>query len=126
LQLVCLRQQRSFSAPKGKINQNEQKICKTNPILEMPKMNVSPYPIITMNKKLRTMNSLKRTQTNPILSALVADKIAPLFRMSFILRGLVPPVSAKRSEDGSQRKRFMLTSPGKFSKKYRIYGSVAQ
>jgi hypothetical protein len=47
------------------------------------------------------MNSLKRTQTNPILSAF-ADKIAPLFRMSFILRG---PVRRSFSEDGSVAER---------------------
>ena len=60
---------------------------------------------MTNNNEQRTMNSQKQTQTKPILSAytadkivpsavegpiismVFADKIAPLFRMPFILRG---------------------------------------
>src|SRR4030042_446845 len=33
----------------------------------MPKMIINPVNIMTNNNELRTMNSLKRTQTNPIL-----------------------------------------------------------
>ena len=52
------------------------KICETNPIFKTPKMIVTLVTATTTNKKQRTMNYLKRTQTNPILSAYVADKIA--------------------------------------------------
>jgi hypothetical protein len=52
------------------------KLCETNPIFRMPKMLVSAVVTITTNKKLRTMNSLKRTQTKPILPAYMAGKIA--------------------------------------------------
>jgi hypothetical protein len=52
----------------------------------MPKMLTTAVAAITNNNEPRTMNYLKRTQTNPILPAF-AGKIAPLFRMSFILMG---------------------------------------
>ncbi|MDD5064244.1 MAG: hypothetical protein PHQ35_05745 [Phycisphaerae bacterium] len=56
----------------------------------------------------------------------MADKIALSFAEGPVATNLVPPVSAKRSEDASLRKRFMLTFAGKFSKKYHRLGSVAQ
>jgi hypothetical protein len=43
----------------------------------MPEMSLTPYSTITNNNEQRTMNSLKQTQTKPILPALVAGKIAP-------------------------------------------------
>jgi hypothetical protein len=42
----------------------------------MPKMLVSSIISMTNNNELRTMNYLKRTQTNPILPALGAGRIA--------------------------------------------------
>ena len=45
------------------------KKCETNPISEKLKMNLTPCSTMTNNKKQRTMNYSKRTQTNPILSA---------------------------------------------------------
>jgi hypothetical protein len=42
----------------------------------MPEMSLTPYSTITNNNEQRTMNSLKQTQTKPILPALVAGKIA--------------------------------------------------
>jgi hypothetical protein len=42
----------------------------------MPKMSLTPYSTMTNNNEQRTMNSSKQSQTKPILSALVADKIA--------------------------------------------------
>jgi len=45
------------------------KLCETNPISEKLKMNLTPCSTMTNNKKQRTMNYSKRTQTNPILSA---------------------------------------------------------
>ncbi len=48
------------------MNNKQIKLCETNPIFKTSEMNVSPYSIITMNKKQRTMNYQKRTQTNPI------------------------------------------------------------
>jgi hypothetical protein len=47
------------------------KLCETNPISKMPKMLVSDVMATTNNKKLRTMNYSKRTQTNPIYGELV-------------------------------------------------------
>jgi hypothetical protein len=44
------------------------KLCQTKPISKMPKMIVSAVMTMTTNKKLRTTNYLKQTQTNPIQS----------------------------------------------------------
>ena len=51
---------------------------------------------MSYNEKCELDTWSKRTQTNPILPA-SAGKIAPLFRMSFILRG---PVFRSFSEGG--------------------------
>jgi hypothetical protein len=45
------------------------KLCKTNPISERPKMVVTAVITMTNNNEQRTMNYLKQTQSNPILSA---------------------------------------------------------
>ena len=58
-------------------NHFQTKLCKTKPISETPKMLVSAVVTMITNKKQRTMNCLKQSQTKPILSALVADKIVP-------------------------------------------------
>ncbi len=44
------------------------KLCETNPISEMPKMAVTLVITMTNDKKQRTMNYSKQTQSNPILS----------------------------------------------------------
>jgi hypothetical protein len=44
---------------------------------------------INYNEKSKLDTWSKQTQTKPILLSLTAGKIAPLFRMSFILRGPV-------------------------------------
>jgi hypothetical protein len=62
------------------------KLCKTKPISEKPKMNLTPCLTMTNNKKQRTTNYSKQSQTKPILPA-IAGKIAPLLRMPFILMG---------------------------------------
>jgi hypothetical protein len=71
----------------------------------MPKMNITPYLTITNNYEQRTMNFQKQSQTKPILSAYVADKIAPLFRMPFILRG---PVLRSFSKEVSKYSRLQM------------------
>jgi len=43
-----------------------ERLCKTNPISEMLKTMVNLLKIITNNKKQRTMNCQKQTQTKPI------------------------------------------------------------
>jgi hypothetical protein len=45
------------------------KLCETKPISEMPKILVTTVMTMTNNKKQRTMNYSKQTQTKPILSA---------------------------------------------------------
>jgi hypothetical protein len=50
------------------MNNEQTKLCKTNPIFKMPKMNLTPYFTITNNNELQTMNYSKQTQTNPILN----------------------------------------------------------
>ena len=41
------------------------KLCKTKPISEKPKMNLNPCSTMTNNKKQRTFNYSKQTQSNP-------------------------------------------------------------
>jgi hypothetical protein len=64
---ACPQQKRRFSAQNGKFQSKLNKLCETNPIFKTPKILVSIVASMTTNKKLRTMNSQKRTQTNPIL-----------------------------------------------------------
>jgi hypothetical protein len=61
----------------GDFNHFEQKICQTNPIFKMQKMNTSYYIIKGYSDFLGLCEMQKQTQTKPILSALVADKIVP-------------------------------------------------
>jgi hypothetical protein len=65
-----------FFAQKGKINQNEHKLCETKPIFKMPKMTITVVMTRTNNYKQPTSNCQEQSQTNPILSAHLADKIA--------------------------------------------------
>ncbi len=82
------------------------KKCKTNPISENAESNLICYLTSKYGNNPNIPAMQKRTQTNPILSARVADKIS-------------------LSVAQSQRKRFMLTFPGNFLK-YHGLGSVAQ
>jgi hypothetical protein len=61
------RQARRFSIYSAKFDRFQTKICQTKPISKTPKMLVSAVVIMTTNKKLRTMNYPKQTQSNPIL-----------------------------------------------------------
>jgi hypothetical protein len=48
-----------------------ERLCKTNPISERPKMVVTLAITMTNNNKQRTMNYSKQTQSNPTCSELV-------------------------------------------------------
>jgi len=54
------------------ISIKNNKLCKTNPISEKPKMVVTLVITMTNNNKQRTMNYSKQTQSNPILSAVLS------------------------------------------------------
>jgi len=47
------------------------KLCETKPISEMPKMVVTAVYTMTNNKKQRTINYSKQSQTNPIYSVFI-------------------------------------------------------
>jgi hypothetical protein len=102
---------RFLSVLTGDFNHFQLKLCKTNPIFKTTKMNVTILTAITTNKKQRTMNYLKQTQTKPILSALVADKIVPstiegpIISMIYTADKIAPPVRRSFSEDGSVAER---------------------
>ena len=52
------------------------KLCKTNPISKMPKMNITSVAATTNNYEPRTTNSKKQTQTKPNLPTCVVGKFA--------------------------------------------------
>jgi hypothetical protein len=48
-----------------------ERLCETKPIFGKPKMNLTLYSTMTNNKKQRTMNYSKQSQTNPIYSVFI-------------------------------------------------------
>jgi hypothetical protein len=44
------------------------KICKTNPIFEMPKINITDYMTNSYSNNSQVLEMQKRTQSNPILA----------------------------------------------------------
>jgi hypothetical protein len=68
---------RTLSAQRGETYEIMNKLCQTNPIFKMPKMNITDYKAKRYNEISSLAGMKKRTQTKPILSALVADKIVP-------------------------------------------------
>jgi release factor glutamine methyltransferase len=58
------------------MNNEQTKLCKTNPISKTSKMRLTPCLTSTNNYEQRTMNSKKQTQSKPILPASMAGKIA--------------------------------------------------
>jgi hypothetical protein len=52
------------------------KLCKTNPIFREPKMNLTHYRTKEYDKKRGSLIMKKQSQTNPILPAYMAGKIA--------------------------------------------------
>ncbi|MFZ0035495.1 MAG: hypothetical protein WAK60_10990 [Sedimentisphaerales bacterium] len=77
---------------------NKQKLCETNPISEKPKIDLTYYMTKNYENKPELFTMQKQTQNKPkftrhsvwrakpILPAM-AGKIAPLFRVLFILMG---------------------------------------
>jgi len=63
------------------------KLCETNPISEMPKINLTPCSTMTNNNKQRTTNYSKQSQSNPILSA-VGGSILPILPKRYNLTAL--------------------------------------
>jgi hypothetical protein len=91
------------------ISIKNNKLCETKPISDMPKMTLTSCSTMTNNKKQRTINYQKQTQTKPIQSQFKpktkpkqtqSNPIlpAPLFRVSFTLMGsaFYPPTVGRR------------------------------
>jgi len=66
-----------------------ESIMRNEPNFQKSQMFITVISTMDYNEKVALDTWSKRTQTNPILPA-QDGKIAPLFRMSFILMGLVP------------------------------------
>ena len=56
------------------------KLCKTNPISEKQKMNLSSYTTKTYGNKSRLLTMAKQTQSNPICSELACPEQVPISR----------------------------------------------